>query len=344
MQDKAYLLVNLGTPEAPTTEAVREYLVEFLMDDEVIDIPYLARLALVYGIIGPFRSPKSAKAYQSIWMREGSPLLHYSKQFMDKLRDRYSELPLFFACRYGKPSIHSVLSEIQEKGFKKLQVIPLYPQYATSTWRTLEKKIPAVLSKLKYQPQLSIQKPFFNEEAYLNAVSDVASQHLSEKDHLVFSFHGIPVKQCSKPVSNIECKYNNSCCMQEITKSDKCYRAHCYWTAKNVAAKLELPEDRWSLAFQSRLGRAEWLEPQTIKYIEEVYKRGHKNLAVICPSFVVDCLETLEEVNVEMKERWLELGGETFKLIPCLNADDGWVEAAHKLITNDNLQQILSEA
>jgi ferrochelatase len=111
-----------------------------------------------------------------------------------------------------------------------------------------------------------------------------------------------------------------------------------------VAAKLELPEDRWSLAFQSRLGRAEWLEPQTIKYIEEVYKRGHKNLAVICPSFVVDCLETLEEVNVEMKERWLELGGETFKLIPCLNADDGWVEAAHKLITNDNLQQILSEA
>ncbi|MDA9951466.1 ferrochelatase [Oligoflexaceae bacterium] len=328
MNTEAILFINLGTPDSYEVKDVRRYLGEFLMDPEVIDISALARFILVKGIIVPFRSPKSAKAYRSIWTDEGSPLMVYSLRFMKKLRPLLKDNKVYFANRYGTPSLEQAMSQMKADKIENLHIFPLYPQYATSTWTSIERRWRELLQKNNFKPKMTIQKPFFAHEKYIECLSDSIKEKLKSDHHLIFSFHGIPVRQCVKSAKKQTCQFNHNCCFSAVSKSDNCYRSHCMWAAKLTAAALGLSDDDWSVSFQSRLGRAEWLKPDTTVHIEDLLKKGVRKVSVVCPAFVADCLETVEEIDIALREQFAESGGDSFQLIPCLNEREDWVRTA----------------
>ena len=236
----------------------------------------------------------------------------------------------------------SVLEDIKAKGFGELHIFPLYPQYATSTWLSVEKKLRSDCRKLNWRPILTIQSHYCEDGRYIHSLAETAAPYLEEKDHLLFSFHGIPVRQCSKPMPEGSCQFTDQCCLKQSHALNRCYRSHCTRTANAVARQLKIKPNRWSMSFQSRLGRAKWLEPYTVNHIENLLSKGVENLAVTCPAFVVDCLETLEEINMGIREKFLEMGGKTFKMIPCLNASPVWIESANEIMKDQSYHQPFS--
>ena len=333
---QGYLLLNLGTPDAPTTSAVRRYLREFLHDPRVIDIPALGRWLLVEGIILPTRPQKSAAAYQKIWSSAGSPLLVESQQLLERMRARLGPSEAVeLGMRYGNPSIPAAIEKLRAAGVTHLVAAPLYPQYSSAaTGSSLEAVFAALALEDTVLP-VSTLPAFFDDPGFLAAFAAVGRPALAaaRADHVLFSFHGLPERQIRRAdPSGAHCLASASCCAAVGEVNRDCYRAQCYATARGIAARLGLVEGGWTVTFQSRLGRTPWIKPFTDVVLQELAAQGKKRLAVFCPAFVADCLETLEEIGMRAREQFRSLGGEDLQLVPSLNACEPWVEALCSLL------------
>lgn len=326
---RGILLMNLGSPDSTEVKDVKKYLNQFLMDKRVIDNPYLLRLLLVQGIIVPFRAPKSAEAYKTIWTKDGSPLIVLSKQLEEALQQQVEE-PVEITMRYGNPTPEAAFERLMQRmpGLEEVIAIPLYPHYAMSSFETAVEYAKETHRKKKYPFKLQFLKPYFDEPAYIEALADRMRPYLNEEyDHILFSYHGVPARHIIKSdVTGKHCLKVNDCCNTPSIAHNYCYRHQCFTTTRLVTEKLNIPKVKFSISFQSRLGKG-WLEPFTDIRLEEMPKEGIKKLLILCPAFVSDCLETLEEIEERGKESFLGAGGEKYKMIPCLNTHPLWVKA-----------------
>lgn len=328
MKKTGVLLVNLGSPDSTSVKDVRKYLDEFLMDKYVIDVPWLLRALIVKGFILPFRPKRSAEAYKAVWTDEGSPLIVISEKLKEKLSTKI-EAPMEMAMRYGNPSIKNGIEKLLEKmpDMEELLLIPLYPHYAMATFQTVVEKTEEELKKLAPNIELNSIDPFYNEQQYLDSLAESIRPYLdSNPDYVLFSYHGVPERHVQKTdPSGQHCLKVENCCKVDHPAHKFCYRHQTYYSTDAVAERLELKKEQYGQSFQSRLGKDPWLQPYTDATIKELAQKGIKRLAVVCPAFVADCLETIEEIGMEGKEIFLENGGEHFELIPCLNDKDTWV-------------------
>lgn len=340
---KGVLLVNLGSPDSPTAKDVKPYLDEFLMDPRVIDVPKWLRNIIVRGIILQTRPKKSAAAYQKIWWEEGSPLIVISERFSEKVTKEVN-IPVALGMRYGSMTIKKALWELNDKGCDEVLLVPLYPQYAMSSFETVVVK--TMEEQQKYFPSMHLTTlpAFYKNEEYIKVLSESITKGLNgfEYDHILFSYHGIPERHIRKSdPTKFHCKIDNKCCTTTSVAHHSCYRHQCYKTTEKVTQYLGLDESKFSVSFQSRLPNDPWLKPFTDFEFGRLAKEGKKRLAVVTPAFVADCLETLEEIAMEGKEQFKEAGGETYKHIPCLNDNDAWVQVMANWIdtwqTNDKL-------
>lgn len=328
---KGILLVNLGSPDSPSQNDVKKYLDEFLMDPLVIDKPYLLRAILVKGFILRSRPANTSAAYDKIWTKEGSPLIAISKNQTEAL-SKVLDMPVALGMRYGSLSIEKGLKELAEMCVTETLVIPLYPQFAMSSTQTVMNKCKELSCNF---PQMTLQvlPPFYNNNLYIDALAKSIEQETTDDpiEHILFSYHGLPERHIYKTDSTgSHCAINSICCDEEKVTSDAheyCYRHQCFNTTKQIVKRLGLIKGSYTIAFQSRLGRDEWLKPYSAETIENLPSEGVKNLTVVTPAFVSDCLETLEEMNMENRQTFLDAGGQTFKFIPCLNENDLWIEA-----------------
>ena len=332
---KGVLLVNLGSPDSPTPKDVKPYLDEFLMDERVIDVPKWLRNVLVRGIILQTRPKKSAKAYAKIWWDEGSPLIIISERFAEKVQKKI-DMPVALGMRYGTMSIRKALKQLEEKGVDEVFLVPLYPHYAMSSYETVVVKTMEVQQKHFPNMQVTTMPAFYSNSEYIKVLAESIAEGLKdfEYDHVQFSYHGIPERHIRKSdPTKFHCKIDGRCCNVNSVAHHTCYRHQCYDTTELVKNYLNLPEDKVSTSFQSRLAGDPWLKPYTDFEFERLAKEGKTRLAVITPAFVSECLETLEEIAMEGKEEFEEAGGEHYKHIPCLNDSDAWVSLMAKWIT-----------
>jgi len=334
MKNKAIVLMNLGSPDSTAVKDVRKYLNEFLMDERVIDQPYWKRFLLVKGIISPFRAPKSAHAYEKIWTYQGSPLVVITRQLRDALSN-LTDMPVEIAMRYGNPSPKEAFDNLLaiNPSLEEVIVVPLYPHYAMSSYETAVEQAINIHEINKYPFKLNIVPPFYDDVNYINALAESMREYVEQPyDHLLFSYHGIPQRHLHKtdPTKN-HCFSSSNCCNQPSVAHKTCYRHQVFTTTRLVTEQLQLPKEKFSVSFQSRLGKG-WLEPFTDFRLKELPKEGIKNLLVVSPAFVSDCLETLEELVMAGRETFMEAGGESYKVIPCMNTQDAWVRGLMKII------------
>lgn len=323
---RGVLLVNLGSPKSPEPKDVKPYLDEFLMDKYVIDVPFLLRALLVRGIILQTRPKRSAEAYKKIWWDEGSPLIVLSER-MHKKVSAQAEVPVVLAMRYGQPSIDSGLKALRDQGVTEVLLFPLYPQYAMASTKTIVELAQKLVAENYPDLHLHHVPAFYNQKSYIENLARSIREKLEgfDYDHLLFSYHGIPERHIRKTdVTKSHCKMDSSCCATKSPAHEFCYRHQCYETTRQVAELLQLPKDKYSQSFQSRLAGDKWLDPYTDVEINKMPAKGIKKLAVVTPAFVSDCLETLEEIAMEANHEFKENGGEEFMAIPCLNDDDTW--------------------
>lgn len=328
---KGLLLINLGSPDSTDPKDVKKYLGEFLMDENVIDLDYWKRWLLVKGIILNTRPKKSAQAYQKVWTKEGSPLIVISQQLTSRVSEKLGkEIPVALGMRYGNPSIMSALQELKRQNVNELLVIPLYPQYAMSTTKTVEDKVIEDLKLMNWSVPLEFVPPFYKDPLYQEALSkSIDSQiNVNDYDQIIFSYHGIPERHIHKTdPTHSHCKIDGQCCATPSEAHQYCYRHQCLQTTALVTEKLNWPKEKVITTYQSRLGRAEWLKPYTAQTLEELPGKGIKKIAIITPAFVADCLETIEEIGMEGKHEFLVAGGEKYDVVPCLNDHPDWVNA-----------------
>ena len=317
---KGILLVNLGSPDSTNVEDVRTYLREFLMDKKVLDSPWIIRKTVVELFILPKRPEKSAEAYRKIWTKEGSPLIVYSKILRDMVQ-KQMDIPVVLAMRYKNPSIEAGLQELYDKGVRDILVVPLYPQYTMSSTETVADKVLEIQKKSYKDTKINFLKAFYNHPDYIKVLGDSIKENLPEEyDKILFSYHGIPERHDNKALR-----------AAKISKLPiETYRNQCFETTRLLTEYLQLPEDKYTTSFQSRLGRDPWIKPYTDYVLEEFPEQGVKNLVVCSPAFVADCLETLEEISMEGQEEFLKAGGEQFTYIPCLNDRQEWVDTLVK--------------
>lgn len=335
------LLVNLGTPRSPEPKDVHRYLIEFLTDGRVIDSPWLWRQLLVRGIIVPSRYKQSARAYKQIWTTQGSPLLVYGRNVCDSLQGHLgADYQVELAMRYQDPSIEKGIAALMKKSLKHLIVLPLFPQYASATTGSIHQKVMETLKDYQVIPRMTFIDNFATDPGMICAMCNIARKcSLESYDHLLFSFHGLPKRHITKIDDSKTC-LTGSCCQQLCRTNQHCYSAQCYATANGIATALQLDKDRYSICFQSRLGKEAWLEPYTSDTIANLARQGKKRVAVFCPSFVCDCLETIYEIGVEYNLEFKHAGGGQLDLIPGLNDNPEWVLALKALIKGEviNLQ------
>ena len=327
------LLLNLGTPDAPTTPAVRRYLREFLSDPLVIDSPAILRWLLLNFVILPFRPRRSAEAYAKVWTDRGSPLLANSVDLLDKVRGRVGDgVVVQLAMRYGEPSIARALSALEDARVRRIVVFPLYPQLSSAATTSSIEAVRAAVAKMSPPPEIAVVPPFFDDPRYLAAFTAVTAPVIAEVDPelVFFSFHGLPERQIRKSdPTGRHCLASADCCERADAAGvlASCYRAQCFTTARLLAERLGIPAERRIVSFQSRLGRTPWIRPFTDVEIREAARRGAKRAVIVVPSFVADCLETLEEIGIRAVADWRANGGETLALVPSLNARDDWADA-----------------
>ncbi|MFC2466792.1 MAG: ferrochelatase [Capnocytophaga endodontalis] len=339
MSKKGVLLVNVGSPDSPAVKDIKRYLREFLMDERIIDLPYLLRYTLVNGIILNTRPPKTSKAYQKIWWNEGSPLIVITKRLTEKIQQQVS-VPVVMAMRYGNPNIASGLQQLHDQGVDEVLLMPLYPQYAMATTQTIEVFAQQLVKKQFPKMKLIKFPAFFHRSEYIEALAEVTRKYLENNpcDHLLFSYHGVPerhLRKTSPTPAHKNIVENTSCCNPYSEEGKYCYRSHCFETTRLLAEKLELKENTYSQSFQSRLGNDKWITPFTADKIAQLAQQGVKKLAVITPAFVTDCVETLEEIEMAGGKTFRENGGEEFKMVPCLNDSNLWVQALVTWIRNN---------
>lgn len=322
--------MNLGSPDSTEVKDVRKYLMQFLMDKRVIDYPYLLRLLLVGGIIAPFRAPKSAEAYKSVWTKDGSPLVVLTRQLQLALQSEVEE-PVEVAMRYGKPTMNDAFTRLMQKvpALEEVIAIPLYPHYAMSSYETAVEHARTVHKTNRYSFALSFVKPFYEEPNYIHALTESIRPYLQQDyDQVLFSYHGLPQRHMTKAdPTHAHCLKVADCCEVASPAHATCYRHQCWTTTQRLVKNLEIPKEKVGFSFQSRLGREEWLKPYTALRLTQLPHEGVKKLIILCPAFVSDCLETLEEIAMEGKESFLHSGGESFTVIPCLNVNPLWIQA-----------------
>jgi len=330
---KGVLLVNLGSPDSPSVPSVRRYLREFLMDGCVLDVNWLARFCIVHFAILPARPRQSAHAYQSIWTKEGSPLVVISRKVHAGL-ERRVRAPVALAMRYQNPSIPAVIDKLRARGVTDMLLIPLFPQYAMSSYETAVERVKVVAAERAPEMRVVVQPPFYADGDYLTALVASAEPYLKKDfDLLLFSFHGLPERHLRKSdPTGSHCLAVKDCCNVPSQAHQFCYRHQCFATVDAFVKRAGLPADKYAVSFQSRLGRDPWLKPYTDFELERFAKAGVKKLLVICPSFVCDCLETLEEIGIRGRESFLKAGGAGFDLVPCLNEHPLWLAALEKMI------------
>jgi ferrochelatase len=326
------LLVNLGTPDSPSVKNVRSYLSQFLNDARVIDIPWFARKMLVNLIIVPFRAPKSAKIYKELWTDKGSPLLYHCENARDELQatlpDNYT---VHLAMRYKNPGIPEVLETMRRENYEKIIVLPMFPQYASASTGSALEEVMRVISKWWVIPEVSLISQYYDHPKYLEAMEKRGRQYdIEAYDHVLFSYHGLPLRQVDKVYNDGLCTDRD--CENEITEENKyCYKATCYATSRLLASRLNIPEEKYTVCFQSRLDNT-WLEPFSDKVVEQKAKEGAKNLLVFSPAFTADCLETVIEIGSEYQEIFEELGGEKVQLVESLNTHPDWIACMNDLV------------
>jgi len=327
---KGVLLVNLGSPDSTSVADVRRYLGQFLMDGHVIDAPYPIRRLIVSGFVLPFRPRRSAHAYRRIWWDDGSPLIVISRKVRDLVAERI-DVPVELAMRYGNPSIESGLRALMASSqpLETIRVVPLYPHYAMSTVQSTEVEVRRVAKRMGLEVDLEIAPLFFDEPAYIEALAASVGDHLvHDYDHLLISYHGLPERHLRKTdPTNGHCMTTDNCCQSDSRAHATCYRHQVLRTTELMIEKLEIPREKYTVSFQSRLGRDAWLRPFTVDEAVRLAEAGVKRLLTVCPAFVSDCLETLEEIAIGVKEQFIAAGGEEFEVIPCLNDHPLWIDA-----------------
>lgn len=329
MNERAVMLINLGSPDAPETGAVRRYLNQFLMDPQVIQLPWLLRRLIVSLLVLPRRPKQSAAAYRSIWWQSGSPLVVLSQRVEKALQQKLN-MPVVMAMRYGNPGIEQQLLQLAKNdAIRELLVLPMYPHHADSTVLTSILEVKRVIQVHQLPLTVTVVPPFYAQPDYIEALVNSAGACLAKNyDHLLFSYHGLPESHLrSADPSGSHCLARADCCATPAPAHATCYRHQVYATTRLFTRRAKIADDRYSIAFQSRLGRARWLEPSTENSLRGLAQQGVKRLAVICPAFVTDCLETLEEIGMRGREIFIEAGGESLELIPCLNEHPAWLEA-----------------
>ncbi|TAF32769.1 MAG: ferrochelatase [Cytophagales bacterium] len=328
----AVLLVNLGTPDSPRTPDVRKYLRQFLMDGRVIDVPYWQRFLLVKGIIAPFRAPKSAKEYQKLWTERGSPLLFHSQDAAALLQTALgNEYAVKLGMRYQSPSIESALDELMSHNPKRLVVLPMFPQYASSTTGSANEEVMRLLKKRLLIPQVHFIDSYAEHPAFIEAFAAIGKAHLASKqyDHVLFTYHGLPERHLKK--ENNACEYG-SCCAQLTPSNRLCYRAQCFATTRKLVKMMGLKEGDYTVSFQSRLGKNPWIKPYTDLVIDELAAKGVKRILAFSPSFTADCLETVIEIGETYSEQFIEKGGEHWQLVESLNNHPLWIKTLKDLV------------
>ena len=325
-------MINLGSPDSTDVKDVKKYLDEFLMDERVIGKSYWFRWFLVKVIILNTRPKKSAKAYKKIWWKEGSPLIVLSRRLFEKVK-KFVKIPVALAMRYGSISIQKGIKELHDSGVKEIVVLPLYPHYAMSSYETVVEKVKEEVKNNFPNVNLKIVSPFYKEKNYINLLCNKIKNTIKriKYDHILFSYHGIPIShlKISDP-TNSHCYKVTNCCSTSSDAHKFCYKHQVLETTEAVVKKLKIDRDKYSNAFQSRLPNEAWLKPYTDDELVRLAKEGKKNLVIVTPAFVTDCLETLEEIAMEGKEEFLEAGGENYHYVPCLNDDDDWAKLLAK--------------
>lgn len=330
------LLVNLGTPDSPSNSDVYKYLIEFLTDERVIDFGWLKRNLLVRGIIVPARYKNSAKTYREIWDKDrGSPLLYHLQDLAEKVQQILGEnFIVDYAMRYQNPSLENALNNFKNKQVDRIVILPLFPQYSSACNGSVLQKVQEITSKWTTIPDLKLIHHFYDDEAFIDAFANRGREHnFDDFDHVLFSYHGLPARQIIKAdLTKKHCLQSKDCCAQITSNNQHCYKAQCYATTNAIAKKLDLPKEKYTTTFQSRLGKEIWLEPYTVEVIPQLAKEGKKKLLIFSPAFVADCLETLYEIQVEYLELFREFGGEQITLVKSLNAGDDWAKAVSKIV------------
>jgi ferrochelatase len=337
MNKTGVLLVNLGTPDSPSVKDVRRYLFEFLNDPRVIDIPAALRFFLVNFIIVPFRAPKSSEIYKLLWTDKGSPILIYGESVKEKLQKELGDsFEVELAMRYQNPSLDNVLDKMRVKNYKKIIVIPLFPQYASATTGSVIEKVMKIVSKWWVIPEIKFTGQFFDNEGYLQTIVERAKKYnLSEYDHILFSYHGLPERQVDKVYFDSKACSDHKCDEELNDDNIYCYKATCYATTRLLAEKMNIPKDRYTVCFQSRLDK-KWLSPFSDEVVIEWAKKGAKKLLVFSPAFVADCLETTVEIGIEYQKLFEEHGGEKVQLVESLNDHPLWIQTLKQIVLKES--------
>lgn len=338
MKRTGILVVNLGTPDSPSSKDVGTYLREFLMDGRVIDIPFWKRWLLVNLIIVPFRAPKVSAEYQKLWLDEGSPLFVYGKALVTKLRTHFSDdVTVELAMRYQNPSIEVGLQKLRQAQVDEIIVFPLFPQYASATTGSIAEKVMTIVQKWNVIPSIQFVNSYHNNEQYIQNFADKIKQDMliNEPDHILFSYHGIPERHLDNmnEAGTAWCSHTGNKCAFCSARKPYCYRSACFETTDLIAQKLGLDEVKYTTSFQSRLGKDPWIKPYTDATIQELAEKGNSKLLVVSPSFVADCLETTLEIGEQYRDLFMEFGGTEFHFTESLNADDNWVRTVYALIS-----------
>jgi protoporphyrin/coproporphyrin ferrochelatase len=330
---KGVLLVNLGSPDSTAVGDVRRYLWEFLMDGRVIDVAWPLR-ALIVGMVLINRPKQSAEAYHKIWTPEGSPLMVTSRRVQARLQERVTTVPVELAMRYGSPAIQEAVRRLAEEKVDEVLLIPLFPHYAMSSYETVVERVKTVAARVAPKMRIEVQPPYGDAPDYIAALAASARNHLEAGcDHLLFSFHGVPARHLRKSdPTGRHCLTALDCCNVASPAHATCYRAQCFKTVAAFVKQAGVPAGKYSVSFQSRLGRDSWLMPYTDVVLAELPGRGIKKLLVICPAFVSDCLETLEEIGIRGRATFLSAGGQEFALVPCLNEHPLWLAALDNMV------------
>ena len=333
---KAVLLLNLGTPAEPTAKGLRDFYKYFFADPFVFDMNPVARWLLRNLIILPFRAPKTAQNYAAIWMPEGSPLKVYADRLQANVQAAYEDagedVLVLNGMAYSQPFISEAMAELEKLGRDEIRLLPLFPQYSTATTASVFHAVKQQAATWQRPPKLQFIDDLFAEQEFVQAWVTLIQKHLQREkvDHVVFSYHGLPESNIKKADSNAVCDFG-ACCETVAENNRFCYRAQCMATTKNIVAALGWGEDEYSIAFQSRFGRQAWIQPYLDEHLHKLLEAGQKRIAIVTPSFISDCLETIHEIGVEYREQFLEAGGEVFQLLPNLNDDPAWMAAVHDI-------------
>ena len=332
---KAVLLVNLGTPDSPSVPEVRKYLREFLMDKRVIDIPFLSRWPLVNLVIAPFRAPKSAKVYQQLWEERGSPLKFYGEDVKNMLQAQLGEgYFVELAMRYQSPSIAAALDNIKALNPSKILVVPLFPQYASASTGSVSDKVMEIVRHWQVIPDIEFMGPFTDDPAFIETFAALGRKYMdkTEFDHILFSYHGLPERQILKASHHNYCQISDQCCGKYGQSNRFCYRAQCFHMSRLLAEALNIPKEKYSVIFQSRLGKSPWIQPYADETIKGLPAKGIKKALIFCPSFVSDCLETTVEAGDEFRQYFMDAGGEHWQLVESLNNNPQWIDCLEGMV------------